>query len=263
MIIQQGQLPINFSLSRDFSIVSLVPSISWYLEDLGLLTQVTGITKFCILRNNLMGNISSIGGTKNPNIQEILRLQPDLIVANKEENRKEDIELLSKYSTVYLTEVANFDQMLEMMKEIGIICHRIQEAHQWTQSLQQQFMSFKQELSLTPLIPVCYLIWKNPLMTVGQDTFIHFMLESAGFQNAFSHLKRYPVISEQEIYKSKAINLFLSSEPFPFQEKHLAEFAKIPSYLVDGRMFSWYGSFMQNTFSYLEALKYKTTQHNA
>lgn len=223
-------------------IISTVPSQTELLYDLGLHDEVVGITKFCVHPKEWFRSKRRIGGTKDLKIDLIKSLEPDLVIANKEENVKEQIESISSFTKVYLSEIKNIDDNYQLIDNIAALTNKQERGKQ----LKNQLRDCVKNLSTIPDKTAVYLIWKNPLMTVGGDSYIHFMLELMGIQNLTGHKKRYPEIKMEEIKSMKPDLLLLSSEPFPFKEKHLSEFqAALPDtrvLLVDGELFSWYGS---------------------
>jgi ABC-type Fe3+-hydroxamate transport system substrate-binding protein len=232
-------------------IISLVPSQTELLFDLGLADQVIGITKFCIHPDEWFRSKTRIGGTKQLNINEIKQLQPDLIIANKEENVKEQIEELEQLFPVWISDVNNIDDACEMIEQIGLITGKHQLSNKIINGIKERFAQFPTPDSRLRTV---YLIWQNPYMTVGGDTFIHSMLEAAGFTNIFSSEKRYPEVTIEELQTQNCELLFLSSEPYPFIQKHIDELQnQLPNtkiLLVDGELFSWYGSRMLQAPSY-------------
>jgi ABC-type Fe3+-hydroxamate transport system substrate-binding protein len=221
-------------------IVSLVPSLTETLADIGMTNRISGITKFCVHPSGLKKLVKVIGGTKNPRIKEILSLNPDLVIANKEENRLEDIQQLKLHTQVYVTDIRNFSDVIDFINDMSVIIST-NYAHKLVENIQKINTPDTQTI-----ISVCYLIWKEPFMSVGHDTFIHFMLERYRFRNILSHQSRYPETNIEEIKRLQPQVILLSSEPYPFKETHQRELqALIPNsrvILVDGEMFSWYGS---------------------
>ncbi len=259
MIFRQGHIPDNFKLPQSFKLISLVPSLSWYLYDLDLHKHISGVTKFCDSADGDHIHVPVVGGTKNPRIEIIHQIRPDLIIANKEENRKEDIEMLSSQFPVYLTEVGNLKEMYQMMQELGALCDRIRSADSFIRLINSGMKELYTHTGSEKSRKVCYLIWKDPLMTIGTGTFIHEMIESFGFENLYSNLTRYPEITRADLYTKNPDIVFLSSEPYPFTEKNLTDFLNLNCLLVDGRMFSWYGSFIFKSIDYLKALNLRIT----
>lgn len=234
-------------------IISLVPSITETLFDLGLKEdEVVGRTKFCIYPKDLVKNVAIIGGTKNLNLDKIKTLKPDLIIANKEENEKLQVEELMKDFKVWITDIQNLEDNENLILELGALLNREEIAFQFHETINKIFKN----KSGKEKVKVAYLIWKNPYMTVGSDTFIHDVLEKLGFENIFKNKKRYPEISTDEMKETQYI--FLSSEPFPFQQKHIEELQKeLPNskiILVDGEAFSWYGTHLAKCENYFKTL---------
>jgi ABC-type Fe3+-hydroxamate transport system substrate-binding protein len=246
-------ISINATAKR---IVSLVPSQTELLFDLGLADQVVGITKFCIHPDECFRSKPGIGGTKQINIEAILQLQPDLIIANKEENIKEQIEELEKLFPVWISDVNNMDDAYKMIEQIGLITSKHQLSNEIISGIKERFAQFPAPGSRLRTV---YLIWQKPYMTVGGDTFIHSMLEAAGFTNIFSYKKRYPEVTIEELQNKNCELLFLSSEPYPFIQKHIDELQnQLPNtkiLLVDGEIFSWYGSRMLQAPEYFMNLR--------
>lgn len=234
-------------------IISLVPSITEALFDFGLNEkEIIGRTKFCIHPENAVQKIEIIGGTKNLNIAKIKSLNPDLIIANKEENVKEQIEELQKDFKVLVTNISNLEDNYYLLKTLGNLLEKQEIAQKFNLKIYEILAKF----SDLEKKKCAYLIWKNPYMTVGFDTFIHDILDKIGFQNIFKNEKRYPEISVEDL--KNADYIFLSSEPFPFQQKHIDELQKeLPDAkisLVDGEAFSWYGTRLAKCESYFQNL---------
>lgn len=237
-------------------IISLVPSQTELLHYLGLENEVVGITKFCVHPQHLFKNKTKIGGTKNLNIEAINALQPDLIIANKEENIKEQIDALQAIAPVWVSDVNNLEDTLEMITAIGFLTGKNEQANSLLEKIKLCFNQLKtQNIHLN----ACYLIWREPYMTVGGDTFIHSMLEVCGFKNVFKNANRYPEITLQQLALLNCQIVLLSSEPYPFKQKHINEIQEVlPNVkiiLVDGEMFSWYGSRLLQAADYFTALR--------
>ncbi|MBP7173807.1 MAG: ABC transporter substrate-binding protein [Cloacibacterium sp.] len=235
-------------------IVSLVPSITKTLFDLGVdENKIVGRTKFCIHPKEKVKNIAIVGGTKNLNIEKIKKLNPDLILSNKEENEKSQIEELMKHFKVYVSEVSTLEENDIFLQNIGKLLSKEKEAEEISLKIGSIFQSI-------PPIPVkkkaAYLIWRNPYMSVGNDTFIHHILEKTGFENIFKSQTRYPTISIENLEEAEYI--LLSSEPYPFKEKHFEELYKVlPNAqikIVDGEAFSWFGSHLMHCKNYFDKL---------
>ncbi len=236
-------------------VISIVPSQTELLFDVGLSDKIIGRTKFCIHPKPLIDKVQKVGGTKNLTIDLIQSLQPNLIIANKEENVKEQIEALEKICPVWISDITTIDEALQMMRSIGEIFEVQKNIAQLIETIENNFaqlQSFEKQ-------KVIYLIWQEPMMTIGGDTFIHQLLSKAGLVNVFSHQNRYPEITDEQIIASDAALILLSSEPYPFTEKHKTAFEnKFPNkkiVLVDGEMFSWYGSRMKLAANYFLQLR--------
>lgn len=239
-------------------IISLVPSQTELLYDLGLDQEVVGITKFCIHPEAWFRTKTRVGGTKQVKMDIIHQLKPDLVIANKEENVKEQVEEIAKHYPVMVTDVNSLDDSLEMITDIGEVTGKKIQASNIKTQIKSSFSGLPTPDSKLKAI---YLIWKSPYMTVGGDTFINAMLEAAGFENSCKAEKRYPEITIEQIRDHHPDLLLLSSEPYPFKQKHIDELAAmLPDtkiLLVDGEMFSWYGSRLLQTPGYFEILRHK------
>ncbi|MFC0261594.1 ABC transporter substrate-binding protein [Fontibacter flavus] len=239
-------------------IVSLVPSQTELLVDLGLRDRVKGVTKFCVHPKGLKKEKIIIGGTKNFHFDKIDALQPDLIIGNKEENYQEGIERLSEKYPVWMSDIYTLEDAFGMMLGIGAITGTAEKAAILIQQIRQDMDALVNIRNGTAV----YLIWKDPLMGVGPQTFIHDMLGRAGFENVISK-PRYPEITIEELKTLSPNFLFLSSEPYPFKEKHVKEFSSLlPNtrvLVVDGEMFSWYGSRLSLARAYFLDLALRLT----
>lgn len=240
-------------------IVSLVPSQTELLYDLGLEEEVAGITKFCIHPRHWFQTKNRVGGTKTLNFEKIDLLKPDLIIGNKEENERAQIEALAEKYPVWMSDVRTIADANDMILRIGQLTNKEPQARNLVERINLQF-----ETNLPPfatrLAPsTVYLIWRKPYMAAGGDTFIHDMLRLAGFNNLFSHKNRYPEITPGELADARPEVILLSSEPYPFAEKHIAAIretcADARIALVDGEMFSWYGSRMLLAGRYFRQLR--------
>ena len=238
-------------------IVSVVPSQTELLVDLGMEENLIGITKFCVHPLGLKNKKTIVGGTKTLDIQKIIDLKPDLVFANKEENTQAQIEELQAVLPVWLSDVVTIDDALKMILDIGICCDKQLEAN----ALCNNFMSKNKELQSIFQTnfkekTVAYFIWRKPYMVAASGTYIDEMLKNLGFCNIFSQNIRYPVVSVENLAAINPDFVFLSSEPFPFKEKHLAEFQNFfpeaTVKIVDGEMFSWHGSRMLKALDYFE-----------
>ncbi|MBK7289304.1 MAG: ABC transporter substrate-binding protein [Chitinophagaceae bacterium] len=236
-------------------IISLVPSQTELLADLGLSGEVVGITKFCVHPDAWFRSKPRVGGTKQLNMESIHALQPDLIIANKEENVKEQIEELEKYYPVWISDINNLTDAYEMIGQIGLITNKETQSKSIVGSIKENFAQLQNPNSNSQTI---YLIWQKPYTTVGGHTFIHSMLEIVGIRNIYANATRYPEITIEELKNRNPELVILSSEPFPFKQKHIDELQiHLPTtkiILADGEMFSWYGSRLLKAPAYFATL---------
>jgi ABC-type Fe3+-hydroxamate transport system substrate-binding protein len=243
-------------------IISLVPSLTEYLWALGLEEEVVGITKFCIHPKAWWQEKTRVGGTKKVSFETIDTLQPTLIIANKEENTKEDIELLASKYEVLLTDIHTLDDAFFYLLEIGERVNRVEAARSLVDQIKKDFQA------LGPIgkgASFLYFIWKDPYFVVGPQTYIHALLTHFGLVNC-CEIARYPDLDQVRVNKAKLSNtpdfspdyIFLSSEPFPFEAKHLEEvqalFPESKIVLIDGEICSWYGSRMLKVASYFSSI---------
>jgi ABC-type Fe3+-hydroxamate transport system substrate-binding protein len=234
-------------------IVSLVPSQTEYLHAIGLENEVIGITRFCVHPAHWRKVKVNIGGTKDVRLDRIHALNPDLIIANKEENVKAQVEALAAHYPVWVTDVIDVASALNMMVDLGRLTNKIEPANQLLDQIRQALTELEQHAFNTA--SAAYLIWKDPWMTVGGDTFIHDMMNRAGLLNVFGSKTRYPVVELDELQARSPEIVLLSSEPYPFRATHVETLQEIlPNsklVLVDGESFSWYGSRMLHGARYL------------
>lgn len=257
------EVQINFPPKR---IISLVPSQTELLHYLGLEKEVAGITKFCIHPKEWFQTKTRIGGTKQFDFKKIAALKPDLIIGNKEENEEKQIKELMKEYPVWMSDIRSLDDALDMIERVGKVVDKKEKAVELKNEIHRKFLHFPSPISHLPSFKVAYFIWKEPMMVVGRDTFINDILKRCGWENIASppnplskrEEERYPQISIEELQNANPDLILLSSEPFPFKEKHIPEFQTIcPNakiLLVDGEMFSWYGSRLLKSVEYLKKL---------
>jgi len=228
---------------RPKRIISLVPSQTELLYDLGLNNEVVGITKFCVHPDEWFRSKPRVGGTKQVHIDIIKNLQPDLVLANKEENTEEIVNEIAAFCPVWVSDIQTLDDALTMIREVGAMTHTIESASMITRQIVNGFDALPANV---PGKKVAYFIWRKPWMCAGGDTFISNMLLHMGWQNVLAGKLRYPEIELAELKALQPELILLSSEPYPFKEAHMAEIkAAVPGaeiLLVDGEMFSWYGS---------------------
>lgn len=256
MIHVKDQLQRDVKLERPARrIVSLVPSLTELLVDLGLEEQLVGVTRFCVHPEHIRKKASIVGGTKQVRNKKIRKLQPDLIIANKEENQKEDIKALEGICSVHVSDVKSITDCLELIPQYGQLTDTEDSARRIDHQLKEKYDDFKDLAHKQSQLKVAYLIWKDPWMVVGGDSFIHEMLSINNYENIFKDKSRYPEIDPQELQKADLV--FLSTEPYPFKEEHIDELPidKSKVKIVDGEYFSWYGSRLLSAFDYFKELR--------
>lgn len=248
-------------------IISLVPSQTELLYSLGLEESVVGITRFCTRPQAWFREKSRIGGTKAIDPVRVDALRPDLILANKEENERPQVEALAERYPVWVSDVKTLADALAMIRSIGEITGAAATANTLADDIDRSFTTLQTAASpayaqtsrvIASRPRVAYLVWRNPWMAAGGDTFIHQMLSHAGFDNVFESSNRYPEIDLSDLAGAD-ITLLLSSEPYPFRERHIREVKEsLPQArveLVDGEMFSWYGSRLLLAPAYFRQLR--------
>ena len=223
-------------------IVSLVPSLTELLCDLGLRDLLVGCTKFCVHPTDLRTSITVVGGTKNVRVDVVRELAPTLVIATREENVREQVEEIGQFAEVLLLDVVDLTSAEITIKLLGKRFDRKAQARSIITANRQAIAQLRRPARGRAL----YLIWRDPHMSVGADTYIHSMLDALGYENACADRTRYPALSATEIRALAPEHILLSSEPYPFKHLHLAEYqalcptAKVE--LVDGELYSWYGS---------------------
>jgi ABC-type Fe3+-hydroxamate transport system substrate-binding protein len=249
-------------LPRPARIVSLVPSLTELLFDLGLSRdEVAGRTKFCIHPGSVVRNVPVLGGTKTVDVPKLKALRPDLVIANIDENEREtveDIESVNPEIPVFVTHPGNIDESLMLISDFGCLF----QAQDTAITLQRRLSGILQKLRGSRNGRVLYLIWRRPYMTITPATYIHSLLEHIGYRNVIDDewlrvrygsddIRRYPSITLPDIVALSPDRVLFSSEPFSFAQKHIDEFkaalkrngAQAPDCsIVDGELFSWYGS---------------------
>ncbi len=240
-------------------IISIVPSQTELLFDLGLEADIVGITKFCVHPYHFKSTKKIIGGTKKVHYEKIRLLAPDIIIANKEENTQEIVEELRKIAPVWTSDVKNIDDNMAMISEFGQLFNCRTEAENLNNKIVFALKDFMRFMADKKVQKVAYFIWKDPYMAVGSDNFINEMLALNKFQNIYEHKGRYPEIELRKIrLEGDPDVVFLSSEPFPFKEEDAFEIGRFTHHaktvFVDGEMFSWYGSRILKAFDYFKKL---------
>ncbi len=239
-------------------IVSLVPSQTEMLHDLGLENSIVGITKFCIHPKHYKKTIQIVGGTKQVHFDKIKALQPDVILCNKEENTKEMVAELEKIAPVHVSDILTIDDALVLFRQYGKLFDIEKTTNKVIADILQKKDAFiNHVLGKTP-IQVAYFIWRKPWMVAGNNNIINHLLKINNFDNVFKSKMRYPEVTLKELVTQNPKVVLLSSEPYPFQEKHIQEIQEVvPNakiVLVDGEMFSWYGTHLLKAFDYFQKL---------
>lgn len=239
-------------------IVSLVPSQSEFLWHIGLRNELVGITKFCIKPQDMYKSVAHVGGTKTLNLEKIRALKPDLIIGNKEENEQSQIDILQKEFPLWLSDIYTFEDAFNMMLSLGKLTNREETAQHTVNEIKPSLQNIKNIFSKQA---VAYFIWNKPYMCAAKNTFIDFVLNYLGFENVLQNYSRYPELSDEDLKRLNPEICFLSSEPFPFKEQHIKTLQqKLPHskiLMVDGELFSWYGSRLLYLEKYVNELKHQ------
>ncbi len=254
--------------SKPQRIVSLVPSISELICDLGMEQQLVGITSFCVHPEHVFESRVRVGGTKNFKAEKIHSLQPDLIIANKEENPKAAVLELAERYPVLVTDVCTMSDAAEMISIVGKALQVEDRANRMVMELLDGIdVLTGSGGSTSEPARVLYLVWKDPFMAAGTDTYISHTMTCMGFYNVLKEWnekgKRYPKLSVSDLKGLNIDYILLSSEPYPFRQQHaelLSPFAAKAVMLVDGEAFSWYGSRTAKCIPYLAMLAHDMSQ---
>lgn len=249
-------------------IVSLVPSQTETLFDLGLEDKIVGITKFCVHPFHLKSTKMIVGGTKKVNIEKIRELQPDIIIANKEENTLEIVESLKDIAPVWVTDVVTIQDSIDMIEELGKLFSVRTQARQWINKINFGLADFKEYIKDKPVKRTAYFIWKNPYMVAGNNTFINELMKLNRLENIYEKNEgRYPEVVVQKMrIQGDPQAIFLSSEPFPFKDEDAFELGRhthhAQTVFVDGEMFSWHGTRLVKAFTYFKQVRERLGDHD-
>ncbi|PCI36222.1 MAG: cobalamin-binding protein [Flavobacteriaceae bacterium] len=243
-------------------IISIVPSITELLYDLGLEEQVVGITSYCVHPYHFLATKTSIGGTKKVNLQRVKELNPDFIICNKEENTPEMVTALSEIAPVYVSDVNTIEDSLDLIQQLGSILSCRTETTNLVTKINYKLDDFKRYIKNKPTRKVAYFIWAEPWMVAGNNTFINEILKLNKFENIYQNLDRYPIIKLEKIrFDGDPRIVLLPSEPFKFTDDHAFEIASYANrsmtVFADGEYFSWYGSRLLKAFDYFKQLQEK------
>jgi iron complex transport system substrate-binding protein len=261
ILIDQLNISHTF-LTTPKRIISLVPSQTELLYDLGLEDSIVGITKFCVHPYHLKSTKTIVGGTKQVKYDKIVTLNPDIVICNKEENTLEIVQKLKEICTVWVTDIITIEDNIQMIQDFGQLFDKRTEAQKWIDKINYAHQDFKAFVSEKPTLKAAYFIWKNPYMVAGSDNFINEILKLNNFQNIYQNKGRYSEIELQKMQLEGDPDLvFLSSEPYPFKDEDAFEIGRYTHHaktiFVDGEMFSWYGSRLLKAFEYFKELNKK------
>ncbi len=265
-------LKINDSLGTSFEfqstpkrIISLVLSLTETLYDLGLEDKIVGITKFCVHPFHFKSTKKIIGGTKKVHYEKIRLLQPDIIIANKEENTEEMVLGLRKICPVWITDIITVEDVLQTNTDFETLFNCRTEAQKWVNKISFSYADFKQFAKAFPIRKTAYFIWKNPYMVAGSGTFIDELMQLNKLKNCYANQERYPEIKLELLEKTHDPELILlSSEPYPFKDEDAFEIGRFTHHaktiFVDGEMFSWYGTRLHHAFGYFKQIHQRIMQ---
>lgn len=245
---------------RPERIISLVPSQTELLVELGVGDRLVGRTRYCIHPREKLAAVTDVGGTKRVELEKVEALRPDLLLAEKEENPRELVEALEDYAPVYVTDVVSIPSAIAMCRDVGALVGQPDEGRSLADAIQAAMDGARAIVERPER--VLYLIWRKPWMAASEGTFIHSCLEHIGFQNAAppapGGAARYPELDADAFRRLDPERVLLSSEPFPFKETHAQEIREILPRarveFVDGELFSWYGSRMLKMPTYWRGL---------
>lgn len=242
-------------------IVSLVPSQTELICDLGLQQRLVGVTKFCVHPEGLKEQSTIVGGTKSVKWEILKSLHPDIALCNKEENTLEIVQELEKFTQVHVADINTLEDCYELIEQYGRLFGVEDRGKVMISEIKDRLLDYNNFIKGRRMPKVAYMIWKKPWMLAGGYTFINHLLGIAGYRNGFEHLERYPQVELSDLQNSGIELLFLSSEPYPFSEKHKRELENllpgVRIVLVDGEFFSWYGSRLILAFDYFKKLAVK------
>ena len=262
-MIFKDQLNRNLLLEKlPQRIVSLVPSQTELLVNLGLEENIVGITKFCVHPAHLKAEKTIVGGTKKVNYKRIIALNPDIIICNKEENTQEIVNELEKRFSIYVSDVISVNDAFDLISDIGIIFNCKPKATELTNAIRAKLKDFTNFIKQHPSKRVAYFIWAKPWMAAGGNNYINDILKLNKFENIFeSAPDRYLEVYIEYLAglspDLKPQLILLPSEPYPFKEEHadqLKKYIDCQFMFVDGEMFSWYGSRFIKALDYFKEL---------
>ena len=241
-------------------IISLVPSQTELLYDLGLEQTIVGLTKFCVHPIHLKADKQIVGGTKQINLDKIKALKPDIILCNKEENTQDIVLACQAICPVHVSDIATIADCLDLIKQYGKLFNKSDNANKICETIDTNLKEFQIYIKEKSSLKVAYFIWKDPWMVAAKGTFIDHLLQLNKFENIYGNLKRYPEVDINKIkHEGNPEVILLSSEPYPFKNNHVLEVGRVSNHaktiLVDGEYFSWYGSRLVQAFDYFKQLR--------
>lgn len=243
-------------------LVSLCPSLTELVFDLGRGADLVGVTEWCVHPAEGVARVEKVGGTKNPAVARIVALAPDLVLMNEEENRREDAEALAAAGVRTLSSLPrDVTDTAAMVREIGAALERRTEADVIARDIETRGARVRAASRGLRAVPFAYLIWRKPYMAVNADTFASALLELAGGRNVFgAHTERYPEVGAEELARARPELVLLSTEPFAFLPRHADELAELTGLardrfvIADGELLSWHGSRTPRGIDYAEEL---------
>lgn len=249
-------------------IISLCPSLTELVFDLGRGDELVGRTKFCVHPADRVAAVEKVGGTKNPTIARIIELAPDLVLLNEEENRREDADALAAAGVkCHVSFPRDAAGTAAMVRSIGRALEREAEAERIAGEIEARSTRVRAAARARAPVRWAYLIWREPWMAVNGDTFIDALLTQAGGRNVFGdRAERYPVVTPDELAAAAPDVVLMSTEPFPFADKHVEELAGLTGLarrrfrIVDGELLSWHGSRTPAGIDYAERVMVEAGQ---
>jgi len=236
--------------------VSLVPSTTETLADLGCGGQVVGRTRYCVHPQPWVADVPEIGGTKDPDLARIAALSPDLIVANREENKPAHFDALDAIAPLWVAYPRDVSGALADVLELAALSGAPRAGRDLVARIAAARADLARTVDGRATFRYAYLIWREPWMAVNDDTFIAALLAEAGGRNVLgAHAERYPQVTLDELRGAEPEIVFLPSEPYAFTEDHAADLQQLAprARLVDGELLSWHGSRLLEAFPYLGA----------
>ena len=238
--------------SQPARIVSLIPSITEILFALGLDQEIAAVTRYCTHPLEKVKAKVRIGGEKDPDLEGIRRIGPDLVIANMEENRREDVAQLRAWGIpVYVTYPRMVEEGIRLVQDLGALTGREAEAGRIVREIEPLYHEVLVKTAGRPPVRVFCPIWRKPYMTINRDTYVHDMLRVNGGENVFGdRVERYPEVELKDVAARKPDVILLPDEPYRFRRLHLGDFAsfeEMPAvrsgrlHLIDGKLISWYG----------------------